>query len=61
MRPNMQKLGPQRSTGGQFYNKSYPQNWNPKGGFHKGGGGKLDHYPMTMQDSYGRDPFDDNY
>ena len=61
MRPNMQKLGPQRSTGGQFYNKSYPQNWNPKGGFHKGGGGKPDQYLMTMQDSYGGDPFDEDY
>ena len=60
-RPSMQKFGPQRSTGGQPYNKSYPQNWNPKGGFHKGGGGKLDHYPMTMQDSYGRDPFEEDY
>ena len=61
VRHSMQKFGPQRSTNGQYYHKDYPQNWNSRGGYHKGSGGRPDHYPMTMQDSYGRDPFEEDF
>ena len=40
MRPGMQKFSTQRSGNGQYYNRNYPQGWNPRGSFHKGGGGK---------------------